>query len=134
MAALHAQCFTVPRPWQADEFREMLALPENFALDLPDGFLIGRILGPEAELLTLAVAPKARRKGVARRLLDSLKSHVMAAGVTELFLEVATTNSAAIALYQKSGFRDAGLRKDYYNGVNGEKVAALVMVSDLSTT
>jgi len=99
-----------------------------------DGFLLGRVAGPEAEILTLAVAPDNRRKGLARILLARFETALKAGNTEQIFLEVAEANHPAIALYRAAGFRDAGYRKDYYDGNNGQKSAALVMVKALLTS
>ena len=57
MAALHAACFAFPRPWSAAEFAALLADPLVFVQTLPGGFVMGRAVAGEAELLTVAVAP-----------------------------------------------------------------------------
>ncbi len=79
------------------------------------GFLASRqtAQGPpaEREILNLAVDPPARRKGVARRLLEE----ELERGQGSCFLEVRESNAAAIALYEGSGFRRVGLRNDYYD-------------------
>jgi polysaccharide biosynthesis protein PslH len=64
----------------------------------------------EREVLNLAVAPAARRKGVALRLLE----HELERGQGSWFLEVRESNTAAIALYEGMGFRRVGRRKEYY--------------------
>ena len=72
LAALHARCFAAhPRPWSATEIEGLLDSPPNFLIDLPQGFLIGRAVADEAELLTLAVAPETRRQGLARAAPDA---------------------------------------------------------------
>ena len=78
------------------------------------GYVMARISGEEGEILNLAVLPKARRKGIARSLLDEALGSIAAAGVTEAYLEVRQSNGEAIALYQAQGFRPVGVRPDYY--------------------
>jgi [ribosomal protein S18]-alanine N-acetyltransferase len=68
----------------------------------------------EAELANLAVAPRARRAGVGRRLLDALLAEVALRGVTRVFLEVRESNTAAQELYAGRGFEPVGVRRDYY--------------------
>ena len=127
MAALHAQCFTVPRPWSAAEFASLLAGPGVIDLSQPQGFLIGRVIADEAELLTLAVALEARRQGTGNALTRDFLSAARAKGATQAFLEVAADNAGAIALYKDLGFTQTGLRKGYYGGKD-----ALVMARSLS--
>jgi hypothetical protein len=64
LAALHARCFRTPPPWSAADFATFVADPLAFLLVEGDaGFLLGRAVAGEAELLTLAVAPESRRRG-----------------------------------------------------------------------
>ncbi len=130
---LHRACFITPEPWSAAAFQAVLTTPGTVLLETPDGFLLGRQAGPEMELLTLAVHPDARRQGQARDLLERFESRARESGAEEIFLEVAETNAAALALYRDAGYDDAGYRKDYYHGTRGEKTGALVMRKDLST-
>jgi ribosomal protein S18 acetylase RimI-like enzyme len=64
LAALHAACFA--RAWDAATLSDMLAGPGAFAFAHDDGFVLGRTAADEAEILTLAVAPRARGKGLGR--------------------------------------------------------------------
>lgn len=128
MAALHARCFTTPRPWRAEEFAACLADPMAIICCRQDGFLIGRRIGPEAELLTLAVAPEARRQGVARALLAEFVGAVRAQGAQDIFLEVAADNIAARALYKAHGFAETGIRKGYYRTAGKAPIDAIQMV------
>ena len=75
----------------------------------------------EAELLRIAVAPAARRKGGARELLRASEAALRAAGVRVLRLEVRVSNAPARALYEAEGWRLEGLRRAYYR--NGEDAA-----------
>ncbi len=133
LARLHGLCFApLPEtPWSESSFRTILGMPATFSLvarqdeDDASALLVGRLAGDEAEILTLCVAPGARRTGVARGLLDTYFRHV--GGQTRIVLEVAVDNAAAIALYESVGFLPAGLRPDYYAGQD-RKVDALVYV------
>lgn len=126
LARLHARCFTAPRPWDATEFAALMAMPGVFLLRPAggaDAFLMGRALAGEAELLTLAVAPEARRAGIARRLGTAFARRAHTAGATQAFLEVAEENAAARALYAQLGWLEAGRRRGYY----GPGADAIVM-------
>ncbi|MFV0386653.1 GNAT family N-acetyltransferase [Paracoccus sp. (in: a-proteobacteria)] len=115
MTALHARCFgSTPRPWSADEFAGLLATSGTFLLSEPAGFLLGRVVLDEAELLTLAVDPDARRHGMGRRLTVGFADASRDRGARSAFLEVAADNAAAQALYLGLGWRPAGLRRGYY--------------------
>ena len=132
MAALHARCFTTPRPWTAAEFAALLAEPPVFATLAETGFALGRVVADEAELLTIAVAPEARRNGEGRALLDGFLRTARARGAGTAFLEVAADNAAALALYRWSGFAEAGRRRGYYHSPGNPPVDALVMVKSLA--
>lgn len=115
LADLHRRCFaTHPRPWSAPEIRDLLQSPLNFLIQTPLGFLIGRVVADEAELLTLAVAPEARRQGIARDLMTRFSATSLARGAVQAFLEVASDNAAALGLYAADGWERAGLRRNYY--------------------
>ena len=132
LAAIHAECFTVQRPWSAEEFADMLDAETVFMCAQPDGFALARIAGPEAELLTLAVRPAAQGKGLGRQLLRQYEAEARRRGATEAFLEVAVDNEAAIHLYRSVGYEDAGRRKDYYQGPQGSRISCLVMRKELA--
>lgn len=126
LAALHAQCFTVPRPWSAAEFAAFLASPHVVLLTAPQGFALGRVIADEAELLTIAVAPDERRRGTGRALLAALLTAVAERGAKTIFLEVSVENESAIALYRSAGFADSGRRKAYYRDAD-RAIDALVL-------
>ena len=98
MAALHAHSFTTPRPWSEAEISDLLASPLVFALTRPGAFLLGRVVAGEAEVLTLAVAPEARRRGLGRKLLARFIYQARLRAAETAFLEVAAGNAAARAL------------------------------------
>lgn len=127
LAALHALCFTVPRPWAADEFTDLLDSKGVFVQGDGHGFILGRVIAGEVELLTLAVHPKARRAGIGARLLAGFEQHAQSQGAQDAFLEVAADNTAARALYENAGYASAGLRKSYYQGPRGAHIDALVL-------
>lgn len=131
MAALHAASFTTPRPWSAAEFAGFLADPLCFALTGPGGFLLGRVVAGEAELLTVAVAPDQRRRGTGAALVARFLQEARARGADSAFLEVAAGNDPARALYAAAGFRPAGKRRGYYQRPDGGREDALILVRSL---
>jgi ribosomal-protein-alanine N-acetyltransferase len=131
MARIHAASFVMPRPWSEAEFVAVLADPLGIALTESQGFLLGRAVAGEAELLTLAVDPAARRQGMAKALVLRFIEAAKTRGADSIFLEVARTNTAAAALYSKCGFAERGSRKGYYQGTAGGKVDALIMVLEI---
>lgn len=130
LADLHARCFLQPPPWTADAFAGLLDGRGCFLLAEPQGFLLGRALAGEAELLTLAVDPAARRQGLGRRLVERFRTECLAREVDEAFLEVAEDNLAARRLYRGLGWLEAGIRRRYY----GPATDAVVMRLTLCAT
>lgn len=115
LAALHATAFPPGEAWPEATMRSLLGLPGVTALLAEgEGLLLLRQAADEAEVLTLAVRPEARRQGVARALLETGMLLLAAAGARRLLLEVAAENAPAIALYAALGFARAGERRDYY--------------------
>ena len=133
LAALHALSFRTPPPWNAADFSGFLADPLSFLLVEGDaGFLLGRAVAGEAELLTIAVAPDARRRGLGRKLVARFLYQARLRGAEQAFLEVSAENPAAIALYESAGFARSGLRAGYYLTPEGTRVDALVMQRELA--
>ncbi len=127
LAALHAKCFSQPRPWDAQEFTGLLNSNAVFLCRAAYGFALGRVAGPEVELLTIAVDPDYRRQGLAHDLMRDFEQMAKENGARDAFLEVAENNIAAIGLYQRRGFTQTGLRKDYYASLKGPRISAIVM-------
>lgn len=132
LAALHASCFTTPRPWSANEFKDLLSLKEVFLVS-GDGpaFALGRVVVTEAELLTLAVSPEAQGRGFGRAALTAYEAQARALGAEDSFLEVAEDNATAISLYKSAGYRESGRRKAYYTTPEREYRDALVLTKRL---
>jgi ribosomal-protein-alanine N-acetyltransferase len=128
LAALHALAFTdAPRPWTAAEFAVLLAEPTTVLAARGEGFALGRVTGPEAELLTLAVHPAARRRGIGQALVAAFEAAAAARGAAEVLLEVAVTNAAARGLYAGRGYDAVGRRAGYYRPPGRPPVDALVL-------
>lgn len=114
LTRLHGLAFLHPRPWSEAEFRALLARADTLTITAPEGFAMGRVTLDEAELLTIAVAPDARRGGLGGRLLGRFLEGARIRGATTVFLEVDSLNTAARALYAAAGFTQVGLRRNYY--------------------
>lgn len=128
MALIHGQAFTMPRPWSEAEIADLLASPLCFVLHEPDGFIMGRVVAGEAELLTVAVRPAAHGRGIGLRLVQGFLAEVIRRRADSAFLEVAESNLAAQAVYAKAGFLPTGRRCSYYHAADGTAVDALVML------
>jgi ribosomal-protein-alanine N-acetyltransferase len=134
IAALHAVSFH--RGWSEQEI-ERMTLDRNVVTHRATvgsrliGFIISRRATDEAEILSVAVAPARRGKGIARRLLDLHMRRLAGLGTRTLFLEVGEDNTAALRLYRRAGFREVGRREGYYVDDAGNRSAALVLRRDL---
>jgi ribosomal-protein-alanine N-acetyltransferase len=129
LAALHAEAFDAP--WDAAAFETLLGQLGIVAAETQDGFILIRTVAGEAEILTLAVRPSARRRGLGADLLAKGLVLALAGGAGRLFLEVAEDNLAARALYARAGFTEAGRRRGYYARPGGPAADALVLALDL---
>lgn len=70
--------------------------------------------GGEGDIQTIAVAPRARRRGLGRTLMLALLAEALDRGAREVFLEVRADNPGAQALYRELGFEEIGVRPKYY--------------------
>ena len=118
-----------PNPWSPRQFLQELQNPVASVLVCEiDNKIVGYIcywfIVGEMQILNLATSPQLRRRGVAAQLLESAFDHCSASGLSSVWLEVRSGNRAAIALYQRHGFNQSGIRQAYYR--DGED--ALVMV------
>jgi ribosomal-protein-alanine N-acetyltransferase len=78
------------------------------------GFAVASLIPPQAELETIAVAPKFQGRGLARQLFSSLIRQLQVTGASEMILEVRATNHPAIGLYRSLGFAESCRRPSYY--------------------
>jgi len=134
LARMHETAFEAP--WGEDEIAALLTGPGGFAViagnEEPDGFILCRAIGGEAEVLTLAVRPQARQQGLGRGLVEAAAGLAKQANAEAMFLEVAEDNAPARGLYEAAGFRLAGRRPGYYRR-GDEATDALVMRRWLNT-
>lgn len=117
IAALDALCFG--NPWSLDTYREELERPfARLRLAEDEHGLVGLsctwIVADEAHLLRIVTAPRVRRRGHARALLEYVLDDALAARCQQVLLEVAAGNSAAVGLYGAFGFQPIARRKGYY--------------------
>ena len=143
VAAMHAQCFS--RGWGAHEIEALMGRPgvsvllargEGRGHEAPLGFLILRRDGhgrhAEAEIVTVGVPPRTRRRGVGDRLMRAAIRECQADRIGRLLLEVDGANRGAVALYRRLGFRQVGERKGYYRDGDAPPADALVMALDFA--
>jgi len=119
--------------WREESYRDALSWLGVVALVCEcdgrlTGFIIGRQLVEDAEILNLAVALPSRRKGEGRALVKAALEEFRARQVSRVFLEVRESNETGIAFYQKRGFLITGRRPAYYRDPDE---AAIVMEMSL---
>lgn len=117
-------------PWSEGIFRDCLRVGYTCRVVT----LGGRVMGygvmsmgaGEAHLLNLCIGAEHRCQGFGRRLLAYMIERGAAAGMSEAFLEVRPSNTAAIRLYLSMGFEQVGMRRGYYQAVGGREDAAVL--------
>lgn len=68
----------------------------------------------EGDITNVAVEKNSQNQGIGKKLLEEMFQRTQKAGVCRLFLEVRAGNAAALHLYEKMGFVQMGIRKNYY--------------------
>ena len=118
VAELERICFSTPwsRNMLAEELDNYLSA---FLVALDDNDKVAGYAGLQAVLdegyiTNVAVRPDCRKQGVAGKLLQVFLDFAQANHLAFLTLEVRPSNIAAVALYEKHGFQEAGRRKNYY--------------------
>jgi [ribosomal protein S18]-alanine N-acetyltransferase len=135
LATLHAACFR--RGWSESEFTQLLLEANVLAHQATVsrslvGFVISRHSSDEAEILSIAVSSRRRRRGIAGRLLGLHLRSLAGFGVSSVFLEVDQDNVAARRLYAGAGFYEVGRRESYYAHRPAGAGAALILRRDLA--
>ena len=126
LAGLHESAFSpaIGAAWDAPAFAALLRQDSVRAFGTAAGFILLQSVAEEAEILTLAVHPKARRSGLARALIEQAQDTL---SVARVFLEVAEDNAPARALYAACGFIETGRRSAYYKRPDGSRDDALLL-------
>jgi tRNA threonylcarbamoyladenosine biosynthesis protein TsaB len=117
LAELHAESFD-GTSWSLQQIRDSLALATTRGWSVHEGntaigFILCQIIPDQSEVLTFCVRPSHRRRGAGQKLLHAAAEAAQAVG-SDLHLETAADNAAALALYRKLGFNQTGLRPGYY--------------------
>jgi ribosomal-protein-alanine N-acetyltransferase len=118
-------------PWSRGNFRDSLnPLFDAHCLWL-DGELLGYFLAmhgvEEMHLLNITVAPSRQGQGWGHMMLDALSLLSRSQGAQWLWLEVRQSNERALQVYERYGFRQVSIRKDYYPAGRQQREHAVVM-------
>ena len=131
VAAQEAQIHAAP--WTIGNFRDALAAGYSAHVGERESRIVAYgvlLVSPgEAQILNLSVVPDARGEGLGRALLRRFVDDARRLNLGQIFLEVRTSNAAAIRLYESEGFVLVARRADYYPGITTEapREDALVM-------
>lgn len=131
LSAIHHASFA--DGWSEADMAVWLARPEAFAVmatrdRLAIAFGLALTAGDDAELLSIATLPEARRAGLGRKILAALDAQAAERGLKRFVFEAARNNLPALGLYLSSGFVEIAVRKAYYPGPEG-RVDALVLAA-----
>ena len=118
VAELEKLCFA--DPWSENSIASELGNIWSYWVVALDGERVVGYIGSqssvdESDVMNVAVHPDYRRRGIAESLIDVLIQELKNRGSRALMLEVRDSNEPAIALYEKLGFQQVGLRKNYYH-------------------
>lgn len=137
LATLHRGLFTPA--WDSASFNSLMQQPGSLALLAvsgieahPVGFILGRVVADEAEILSLGVSTEWQRQGVAAQLVGRLAELAGERGASRIFLEVAADNHPARQLYLAQDFSEVGRRAGYYERQHGPRVDALIMALSMT--
>ncbi len=135
LAVVHASSFGLP--WSSYQIARMFVVPGTFAIIAegrhdPCGMIMIRAVAEQADLLTFAVHPDFRRKGIGRQLLAYGMAEAQRRKAENMFLEVAEENQPAIHLYTNFNFKVLSHRKNYYTMPESRRCDALLMGCSLT--
>lgn len=133
IAAMERTCFS--DPWSENSIASELDNRLSYWLVAEENGLVLGYIGSqsvlgETDIMNLAVSPEHRRKGIAKALLLALMDALKSQGNRCITLEVRQSNLPAQALYEQFGFRQVGLRPNYYRD---PKEAALILRKEYET-
>ena len=131
MAKLHSLSGDHTRPWSEFEYKKLLDTNTSRLFHTKNGFLIGRVIDQDAEILNVIIHPDYRRLGKASKLIGTFEKDAKDAGSLRCFLEVAESNSSAKKLYSALGYLKVGQRNNYYKFVDGRKDDAVILSKEI---
>ncbi|WP_438727313.1 ribosomal protein S18-alanine N-acetyltransferase [Parasphingorhabdus sp. DH2-15] len=122
--------------WNRAQLESMLTMPHTRLWtayshhDRLIGFSVVRTIAQEAEIMLIAIAPEFQRQSAGNEMLKTITAQSKNDGVTHIFLEV-RANNHALQFYKKIGFKQIGLRKDYYKGKENIRYDALTLAKTI---
>ena len=121
--------------WSYRDVQDLICTEGSMCFTAIDGgeviaYVIGRLIAPEGEIYRVAVKPEKRQRGIGYRLLDYAVKTSKGYGLERLFLEVRSRNLPAVKLYTAYGFKQIGLRKNYYKNPTDDALIMLRAHSD----
>ncbi|MFZ0021999.1 ribosomal protein S18-alanine N-acetyltransferase [Acinetobacter sp.] len=117
-------------PWTLKQFEDAVTAYQSTVIEVQGqvaGFCILQPVLDEANLLLMAIDPAQQGQSLGYQLLEASVA-MLKNNPVQIFLEVRESNLAAIKLYEKSGFHQIDLRKNYYPNANGSREHAIIMV------
>lgn len=118
VAEIERQIFSIP--WSEKAFRNSMESDNTIYIVAKENDNVAGYAGmylsfEEGNITNVAVNPLSRRKGIGEKIVRDILNRAYEKGVRDVFLEVRETNSVAIALYEKIGFKEEGIRKNFYD-------------------
>ena len=139
LAQIESELF-VHDAWSAAQINSLLAQPFNHIIYATDelnqrlvGYCFYSHIFEDAEILKIGTCRDYQKQGIASQLLTAMAQMCQATGAERVLLEVREDNHAAIAFYQKHGFEQIAVRKNYYDNHDMTKTHALIMQRKLNT-
>ncbi|MDC0344569.1 ribosomal protein S18-alanine N-acetyltransferase [Alphaproteobacteria bacterium] len=120
--------------WTAEACAELLKSPHTISLKLErtlknlpkksivEGFILGRVLGDDVEILCFAIHPLRQGEGLGSQLLQYFENRSQEKGAQTIFLEVRQENHRAISFYTLKNYDSYGMRKNYYQKPTADAV------------
>ena len=133
IAVIEEECFSTP--WSRESIRHDLMENDKatYIVADMDGLIVGYMsvwcICDEGSINNIAVLPEYRRNHIASILMETMIQITENAGIKSHTLEVRRSNTAAIKLYEKFGFREAGVRPGYYED-DGEDALIMWRIGD----
>ena len=122
-------------PWTLQQFTDCLEQKNPAYIlwqdDRAIGFVIYHLIKGQCEIYNIAVHPDFQKKGWGQYLLEHVITAARKTRCESIFLEVRDSNQAARGLYQKLGFNEIGIRRNYYKVSDGQREDAIMMAMDL---